>query len=636
MADPLVRDERERKGGSDFFSPVERIELSLAGVVLLLLAGIPFVEIIIRKVFQTGIPGSYDYIIHLVLWVTFIGGMVTTREKGHLALTAGLQRLEGHIKEKISIANNVLTLVFTSAFFWSSISFLMLGFDPSMKVGFLPIQFVVAIIPTGFLVMSLHFFGHLPKKGMTRVWGILGILLGTLISIPSIINVLSYFIFTLPEFFLQLSDTAYTAMSILGIPMVILLIVSAFTGTPIFIVLGGIAYILFSRVGAPPEVIPNEGYVVLTSDTIPAIPLFTVTGFILSESKAGERLVQLFRAFFGWVPGGLVIVAVLVSAFFTTFTGASGVTILALGALLSYALVNSGRYSENFSNGLLTASGSIGLLFPPSLPIIMYAVMAQISVKEMFLGGILPGILMILALSVVGVVTAVRGKVERVPFSGKEALAALKAGIGEVLLPVIIILAYFGGFTTLIETGALAVVYSLVLEVFIKRDLHVRDLFRVVKKCTPIIGGILIILAVAKGLSYYIVDTEAPLRLSEWVGETIQSKYVFLILLNIALLITGCLMDIFSAIMVVVPLIIPLGEQFGIHPVHLGIIFLANLELGYLTPPVGLNLFLASYRFEKPLSTIYRNVIPFFIILLITVILITYVPWFSLSFIGGS
>jgi C4-dicarboxylate transporter, DctM subunit len=635
VADLGVKEERGQKGGTGLLSPVETIELGLAGAVLLLLAGIPFVEIIIRKVFQTGVPGSYEYILHLVLWVTFVGGMVTTREKGHLALTAGLQRLKGGIQEKISVFNNVLTMVFTFAFFWSSLSFLVLGFDPSMKVGFLPIQLVVAIIPAGFLVMSLHFFGHLPKEGLARIWGGLGLVLGTLISIPSITNMLSFYIFPLPEFFFLISDAIYTTMSVAGVPLVILLILSAFTGTPIFIVLGGIAYILFSRVGAPPEVIPNEGYVVLTSDTIPAIPLFTVTGFILSESKAGERLVHLFRTFFGWVPGGLVIVAVLVSAFFTTFTGASGVTILALGALLSYALVNSGRYTENFSNGLLTASGSIGLLFPPSLPIIMYAVMAQISVKEMFLGGILPGVLMVLALSAVGVVTALRGKVKRVPFSGREALSAMKDGIGEVLLPVIIILAYFGGFTTLIETGALAVVYTLVLEVFIKRDLRVRDLLRVVKKCTPIIGGILIILAVAKGLSYYIVDTEAPLRLSEWVGESIQSKYVFLILLNIVLLITGCLMDIFSAIMVVVPLIIPLGEQFGIHPVHLGIIFLANLELGYLTPPVGLNLFLASYRFEKPLSTIYRNVIPFFIILLVTVLLITYVPWFSLSFVGG-
>ncbi|HLP59302.1 MAG TPA: TRAP transporter large permease subunit, partial [Candidatus Deferrimicrobium sp.] len=342
----------------------------------------------------------------------------------------------------------------------------------------------------------------------------------------------------------------------------------------------------------------------------------------------GERLVQFFKAFFGWFPGGLAIMAVLVCSFFTTFTGASGVTILALGALLSYALIK-GKYDKKFTTGLLTASGSIGLLFPPSLPIIIYGVIAQLNIKEMFLGGILPGFVMILSMLIFSVIYASKHKIKREPFKVKEALAALKNAIWEILLPVVIVLVYFGGLTTLVESAAVAVLYALFVEVFIHRDLKIKDLPNVVAKGIPIIGGVLVILSLANGLSYFIIDAEIPMQLTAWVQANISSKYVFLLLLNIALLITGCFLDIFSAIMVVVPLIIPLGELFGIHPVHLGIIFLANLELGYLTPPVGLNLYLAAYRFNEPLGKIYRDVFPFLIIQLVSVLLITYIPFLS-------
>jgi tripartite ATP-independent transporter DctM subunit len=306
---------------------------------------------------------------------------------------------------------------------------------------------------------------------------------------------------------------------------------------------------------------------------------------------------------------------------------------LALGALLSYVLVN-GKYKRKFSVGLLTASGSIGLLFPPSLPIIIYGVIAGISIKKMFVGGILPGFVMVLVLVIYGIIYAIRNKAERVPFHFKETLSAVRESIWEILLPVIVILGYFGGLTTLVESGAIAVIYALIIEVVIHRDLKIRDLSQVMLKCIPIIGGVLIILALAKGLSYFIVDAEIPLLLTAWVKANIGSKLVFLLLLNIALLITGCFMDIFSAIMVVVPLIIPLGNLFGIHPVHLGIIFLANMELGYLTPPVGLNLFLSSYRFNEPMVNIYKSVLPFFLIQLVSVLLITYIPVLSTGLLG--
>ena len=260
---------------------------------------------------------------------------------------------------------------------------------------------------------------------------------------------------------------------------------------------------------------------------------------------------------------------------------------------------------------------------------------AGVSIKKMFLGGIIPGIIMVTALSVMGIIAAVKSGVKPVPFKLSELFPAVKGAVGELLLPVIILLGIFRGVTTIIETGAVAVIYLIFLEVFITKEIKYKDLGKVILKAIPIIGGVLIILSAAKGISYFIVDAEIPMHLTAWVEANIHSKYTFLILLNIALLLTGCLMDIFSAIMVVVPLILPLGKLFGIDPVHLGIIFLANLELGYLTPPVGLNLFLASYRFNQPLGKIYKNVIPFFLVLLVMVLLITYVPWFSTVFVSN-
>jgi len=487
------------------------------------------------------------------------------------------------------------------------------------------------VIPLGFVLITVRFLTRAPIRGLKRGLAALGCILGTIIAFSSVMNILYTIAPQLPLVFDTLQELFFRIAERIALVGAVIVVASIFFGTPIFIVLGGVAYLLFVRSFGALEVIPSEAYSMLTGYSIPAIPLFTFAGFILSESKAGQRLVRLFRAWLGWLPGGLIIMTVLVCTFFTTFTGATGVTILALGALLAYVLVESGRYSTDFANGLITGSGSIGLLFPPSLPIILYGVIAQINIKQMFVGGILPGMLMVITICGIGVFTAVTHKVKPVPFQIKEAAASIKDSFWEILLPVIILLGYFGGLFTLVETGAVAVIYTLIIELGVHRDLRIRELPRVMLKCIPIVGGVLIILAAAKGLSYYLVDAEVPMRLSAWVQANISSKYVFLILLNLALLITGCLMDIFSAILVVVPLIIPMGAAFGIHPVHLGVIFLANLGVGYLTPPVGLNLFLAAYRFNQPLVRIYRNVIPFFLALLAVVLLVTYVPWFSVG-----
>lgn len=612
-----------------FFQKFENIAAYLT---IFLLALFPTMEVFARKFFHTGVPASTAYTHHLVLVVTFIGGMITSRQRKHLSLSLNL-RIGEPTRTRIEVANAIIGSMFAAAFSISSFSYPFVSLDPDQKTGVFPTWLICMVMVLGFAVMAIRFINVIPAKSKGRLFAWMGIPLGFLLAFDPIINILTTFFGELPEFFTSIQEIYHSVTAFIAYPLIILLVVSAIFGTRIFIVLGGIAYMLFARTGQPLEIIPNEAYVLLTSHLIPAIPLFTVTGFILSESKAGERLVRLFKSLFAWFPGGLAIMAVLVCAFFTTFTGASGVTILALGALLSYVLVN-GKYKRKFSVGLLTASGSIGLLFPPSLPIIIYGVIAGISIKEMFVGGILPGIVMVLVLVIYGIIYAVRNKAERVPFHFKETLTAVRESIWEILLPVIVILGYFGGLTTLVESGAIAVVYALIIEVVIHRDLKIRDLSQVMLKCIPIIGGVLIILALAKGLSYFIVDAEIPLLLTAWVKANIGSKLVFLLLLNIALLITGCFMDIFSAIMVVVPLIIPLGNLFGIHPVHLGIIFLANMELGYLTPPVGLNLFLSSYRFNEPMVNIYKSVLPFFLIQLVSVLLITYIPILSTGLLG--
>lgn len=580
-----------------------QIENTFAILSLILIALIPTAESIAR-VFKTGVLSSADYIKHLVLWVTFFGGMITSRENRHLALSAGIEHIKYPYKRWIESFTACIASGLSATLAWSSFSFIRVGFDQSRSVGFLPIQWVMIVMPLGFAFMALRFITHAPQGRIPKLIAASGIGFAALIG------------FVIPDM-----------VSFLIIPFSILLFIAALLGTPIFIVLGGYAVFLFLHSGGSLEVIPNEAYSMLTGKHIPAIPLFTLAGFILSESKAGERLVRLFRVTFGWLPGGLAIATIVICTFFTALTGASGVTILALGGLLSYILLQN-KYRKDFTLGLLTVNG-IGTLFPPSLPLIMYGVVAQINIKNMFLCSVLPGSLMVLALVIFVVFTSHKEKIERIPFDRNELIPSVFESLWEILIPFVIIFFYFKGLTTLVETGAITVLYVLIVEVVIKKDIAIKRLSDVFLKSIPIMGGVLIILAVAKGLSYFIVDAEVPMQLTEWMQRYIRSKYLFLLILNIVLLVTGCLMDVFSAIMVLVPLIIPLGEAYGIHPVHLGIIFLANLEVGYLTPPVGINLFLASFRFNEPLVQIYKYVVPFLIVMLASVLMITYIPWVS-------
>ncbi len=606
---------------------LHKVENLAALLVVFLLALFPTLEVIVRKFFHTSVPGSLDYMHHLVLILTFLGGMITSRENRHLSLSLDL-KIREPLKTRIRTVTMLIAAMMTTAFAWGSLSFVFTGFDPTRKVGIIPVQWIGMIMVVGYAVMAVRFVTALPRGKGYRWIAASGILLGTFLALEPIITFSGTLFTGPPAFFEGVLKFSQSVNAAVALPIILLLIISMVFGTPIFVVLGGIGYLLFARIGEPLGVISNESYEMLISHSIPAIPLFTVVGFLLSESKSGERLVRFFKAFFGWFPGGLAIVAILVCAFFTTFTGASGVTILALGALLSYVLLD-GKYGRRFSLGLLTGSGSVGLLFPPSLPIIIYGVIAGVSIKDMFLGAIIPGFVLVLSMIIFSMIYASRKKIDRQPFVFKEAVSSAWAAKWEILLPIVILLSYFGGLATLEESAAVALIYTLIVEFILHRDLKIRGLTAVIKKSIPIIGGVLVILSLAKAMSYYIVDAQIPMKLTEWVQASITSKYVFLLILNLMLLIRGCLMDIFSAILVVVPLIIPVAQVFGIHPVHLGVIFLANMELGYLTPPVGLNLYLASYRFNEPMTRVSKEVLPFLLIQLVAVLLITYVPFLS-------
>ncbi len=412
--------------------------------------------------------------------------------------------------------------------------------------------------------------------------------------------------------------------------LAVILILLALLGAPLFCIIAAIALLSFYGLGIDTSAVIVEMYRLASTPTLLAIPLFTFAGYILAESNTPRRLVNLTRALFGWMPGGLAIVVLVTCAFFTAFTGASGVTIVAIGGLL-YPILKKEGYLEKFSLGLITSSGSLGLLFPPSLPIILYAVVAKVSVDQLFLAGIIPGFLLIILLSLYSTQQDKKAAIPKTAFSWKNLWLALKAAIWEIPLPFIIIGGIYGGIFTATEAAAITAFYALIVEVFIYRDLKLfKDVPKIIKESMVLVGGILVILGTALGLTNYLIDEQVPMKILNFMQTFISSKIVFLMMLNILLLIVGCMMDIFSAIIVVIPLIVPIAIQFGVDPIHLGVIFLTNLEIGYLTPPVGLNLFISSFRFEKPIFQLYRASLPFLLILIIALLIITYVPALSL------
>lgn len=418
----------------------------------------------------------------------------------------------------------------------------------------------------------------------------------------------------------------------------LLLVTMALLRTPLFAIIAAGALLGFYRSDIDLSAVTIEFYRMAEMPVLLAIPLFTFAGYLLSESQAAARLVRLTQALLGWMPGGLAIVALLACAFFTAFTGASGVTIVALGALLVPAMARAG-YRENFNLGLVTTSGSLGLLFAPSLPLILFAVIAQqlgigqsVSVDDMFLAGILPGILMLTLLSIW--VVWFNRDLPLQSFSRHEALVALWEARWEIPLPFIVLGGIYTGFFAVSEAAAVTALYVLIVEVGLYREVSLRKLPSVMRDAMVLVGAILIILGVSLASTNYLIDAGVPAKLFSILQSHIQNKLTFLLLLNIFLLVLGMMLDIFSALVIMVPLLLPVAAGYHIHPLHLGIIFLANMQLGYFTPPVGMNLFIASYRFKKPVMQLYRATLPFFIILLLSVLIITYWPALSLSLAG--
>ena len=422
------------------------------------------------------------------------------------------------------------------------------------------------------------------------------------------------------------------------VTIIVLLVALAMIGVPLFVVLGAGSLIAVWSADLDPAVLIVETMRLASSPNLVAIPLFTLAGVVLSKGGAPQRLVKLFNGAFGWMPGGLAVVALVTCAFFTAFSGASGVTILALGGLLYPMLLKEG-YTQKFSLGLLTSSGSLGLLFPPSIVVLLYGVIAGVNIEQMFMAGLVPGVLLLAMLAAYSMYTGKTARIPQQPFSWKKLKSAIRHGVWDLLLPIGIIGGLLGGYVTVTEAATCTAAYALLLETVIHRDLdpvtqlpglQTGLLAGILRETSVLTGALLIILSVAMGLTNLLIDAQLPMNILAVVEADVTSKIQFLLLLNLFLLVIGCMMDIFSATVVVVPLLLPLALRFGIDPIHLGIIFLANLEIGYMTPPVGINLFLASQRFKKPMLELFVASLPFLFIMLIWLMLITYLPQLSL------
>lgn len=570
------------------------VTLALAAIV-----AVPLMEAVLRLTLERGMSGSSTMIQHLTLIIGMLGAAIAARQNRLLSLST----VAGILPQRWKATADI----FSAACAAAVCAWLAVGAGQFVQaereaggilVYGIPRWTVQTILPLGFAVITLRLLWHAAPSWRGRAFT--AVLAAALTWAGS-----------------WLSVTA----------SIIILLAASVLGVPAFVTLGGVGLILFWGMNQPIASIAIDHYSLVINPSLPTLPLFTLAGYFLAEGGAPRRLIRVFGAWFAPLPGGSAMVVALACSFFTCFTGASGVTIIAIGGLLMPVLLAE-RYSERNALGLVTGAGSLGLLFPPCLPLILYAIVAKVPMKDIFLGGIGPGIIMVAAVIAWGVYRSPKASGrERPAFRWLEARQSLWEAKWELMMPVVAFVALFGGFATPVEAAAATALYAFFIETVIHRDLRIgKDLPRVMSECGLLVGGVLVILGVALGITNYLVDTQFTARLVEWTTQTIHSRWVFLLALNIFLLVVGCLMDIYSAIVIQAPLLVPIALAYGIDPVHLGIIFLANLELGYLTPPVGLNLFLSALRFKKPLPEVMRAVLPIVVVLGAGVLLITYVP----------
>ena len=599
---------------------IRRTENLVVVLALAVMALLPAVEAGLRTFFKTGIPASATIVQHLVLAVGMLGGALAARENRLLALSVATHWFKGGWLTFARVFSYGFSAAITALLTAASWRFVMdqRSLEKEFAYG-IQTWVIQLLIVIGFALVAVRLVWHASEKWRWRIvtllWAVI-IVGGALLA--------------------QREGAAITPEK-LRWPGMILLLVAVALGAPVFTALGGTALIMLWSAGEPVSPVPLKHYQLTVNAMLPSLPLFTLAGYFLAEGGAAKRLVRLFLALFGSLRGGPAIITTLVCAFFTSFTGASGATILALGGVLLPVLA-SAKYSERSSLGLLTGAGSLGMLFPPCLPPILYAIIASsggqvsISIKEIFLGGLLPGLVLVILTALWGIWIGGNSEgVQRQPFVAREAWAAIWDAKWELLVPVVALVSLFGGFASTVEAAAFTAIYTFVVNVIIKRDLRLfRDVPRVMGECGLLIGGVLLILGVALGFTHYLVDAMIPDQAVAWATATFKdNKFLFLLVLNLVLLVVGGLVEIYAAIMVVVPLLVPLGAAFDIDPVHLGIIFLANMELGFLAPPVGINLLLASYRFNKPVGEVMRASLPMLGVMVIGVLLITYVPWLT-------
>ncbi len=583
------------------------LALALAVSVLLPLAGI-----ILRKFFNTGISGATSFEQHLTLIIGLLGGAMAARDRRLLSLSTLSNVLKGRWKSVAQIFSGSIAAVISVFLCIAAAQLVQSEKGGGKMIAYgIPVWAVELVMPAGFAIIALRL-----------IWNSAETWRGRIISLVTVCGLVALGIYS------------PLAPAKLVVPALITLLLAVVLGAPIFVMLGGAALILFWGDDTPIAALSLTHYSMVTNPSLPTIPLFTMAGYFLAEGGASKRLVRVFEALFGRLRGGPAVLTILLCAFFTSFTGASGVTILALGGLLMPVLIGAG-YSERATLGLLTGCGGLGLLLPPSLPLILYAIVAStntaggggVTIEKMFLGGLGPAVLLIAMACWLGIRQGPREQISRPAFDRTAALRAVLDAKWELLLPVVALIALFGGFATPVEAAAVTAFYAFAIETFVYRDFRkTRDITRVMAECGLLVGGVLLILGVALGFTNYLIDAQVPARAVEWITAAVKSKYAFLLALNICLLLIGCVMDMYSAIIVIVPLIVPLGRAYGIDPIHLGIIFLANMELGLLTPTAGINIFLASGRFGQPVLKISRAVLPMQSVLLAGVLLITYLP----------
>lgn len=605
----MTAEDREARPNA-IVSILHRIEGAALVAAFLFSMVLPLIDLFGRPLGGFSVPGSDSYRAQLTLWLAMLGGLLAARERQHLTLSTSEAIGRAKVRNAARLFSSSVAAAVCSVLAYSA--FGVVAADrvqgQTLSIG-VPLWVSECIMPLALGLIALRL-----------IWGAADRWPGRAVALAA--TAATFALGLLPE-----------GAHGIAIPLVAVILLAAVVGAPVFVAMGGIALALFFKDSVPVSAVTADIYRLMLSPTLPAVPLLTACGYVLAESRASQRLVQFFRALLGWMPGGMAVLVALVCALFTTFTGGSGVTIMALGGLL-YPILRDDKYPEGFSLGLVTASGSLGLLLPPSLPVILYAIVASVPADSLYIAGLVPGLLLIVIVALYGISVGRRVKSPRQPFSWREVLVTGWRAKWELSVPLLVIVLFTTGLATMVEAAAVAFAYAIAVECFITRDIHpVRHLPRVLLNAGVLCGSVLILLSSALGLTSWLVDAQIPDALLSATRAHIHSPHVFLLALNVVLLVLGSVLEIYSAIVILAPLVAPIGAAFGIDPVHLGVVFLANLELGFLFPPAGLNLFLSSSRFGTPLPQLYRHVVPFLIILGIGVLAITYLPQMSIGLV---